>query len=245
MPNIQFGTGTAVFSPSSLNAPQLTNVTPLAPTLLQEISLDFKASNKELYGRYQWAMDVARGKITASGKFKVIATDPNLLNALYFGLPTATGTSRYNLAEPHAVSASVQVTNHAMFEKDGGVVDASTGIPLALVASAPIEGQYSVAAGTYTFAAGETITNVLITYSSTSMSGVTIAITNQLQGYGPEFELDLTNTYEGKYFGFRLYRCKLTDFSLPTKMEDYWIGDGSFSICANAAGNGGSVFADQ
>lgn len=247
MANIQFGTGTAAFVPSNLNSPLLTSLTPLVPTLLQEMSVDFKATSKELFGRQQFAADVARGKISASGKGKITATDPLFLNSLFFGLPTATGAVR-PVTETHAVAASVTTTNAAHFAIDYGVVNGSTGVPMTLVASTPAVGQYSVAVSTgiYTFNASETATSVLISYAWTdTTSGTTLAITNQQQGYSPQFSCNLFNIYQSKLFSLSLTTCKLTDIQIPSKMEDYWISDFSYVICANPAGLVGTIYADQ
>ena len=249
MANIQFGTGTAFFVPTNTNAPLLNNPTPIAPTLLQEISFDFKATNKELYGRYQFAADVARGKVSASGKGKITATDLNFLNGLYFGMPANVGAVRPVLETFPTTGGTAQVSKHANFNTDYGVVNAATGVPLVLITSgAPAEGQYSVnaATGTYTFAVGETIASVNISYSwSDTATGTTVVLSSQAQGYGPEFAINLNSQYESKLFCLSLYRCKMTDISIPTKMEDYWLSDFSFGIFANAAGNIGSIYADQ
>ena len=249
MANIQFGTGTAFFVPTNTNAPLLNNPTPIAPTLLQEISFDFKATNKELYGRRQFAEDVARGKVSVSGKCKITATDLNFLNGLYFGMPQSTGAVRPLVETFPTAGGTAQVSKHANFNTDYGVVSAATGVPLVLITSgAPAEGQYSVnaATGTYTFAVGETIASVTISYSwSDTTSGTTVVLSSQALGYGPEFALNLNSQYESKLFSLVLFRCKATDISIPTKQEDYWISDASFGAFANAAGNIGAIYSDQ
>ena len=146
-------------------------------------------------------------------------------------------------------SGTAQVSKHANFNTDYGVVNAATGVPLVLVTNgAPAEGQYTVnaATGTYTFAVGETIASVIISYTwSDTTSGTTVVLSSQALGYGPEFAVNLNSDYEGKLFCLSMFRCKMTDISVPTKQEDHWIADFSFGIFANAAGNIGAIYADQ
>lgn len=76
---------------------------------------------------------------------------------------------------------TITVTNHADFIADGGVVVAATGTPLTLVSGSPSSGQYSVAAGVYTFNSAQASTPVLITYtfSFSGSTGVTITVGGQ------------------------------------------------------------------
>lgn len=248
MANIQFGGGYAAFNPSSVNAAQLANPTPLSPALVQETSVDFKADNKSLFGRNQFAVDVARGQIKANGKGKIGSTDPMFLNQMYFGMPQTVGSIRPVPNEQHNFAPSIQVTQHAGFAKDMGVTNATSGLAMIRVATNPAIGQYSVdlGAGNYSFNAAEPATAVQISYSYSDLtSGVTIGISAQINGYSPEFELEMSNYYRGKLFALVLYRCKMTDISLASKQTDYWMSDFSFEICANDAGNVGTIYADQ
>ena len=245
---IQFGTGGASFNPSAINAALLANPTPLTPALIQETSIDFKAGNKKLYGRNQWAVDVARGQIDATGKGKIGSTDPIFLNQVYFGMPVTSGsTVRQVINESHAPGATVTIAPPTgTFNENLGVINGTTGDPFIMIPSGtPAIGQYSVNAstGVYTFASGETATSVQISYKyNDPTSGSTIVISSQVNGYSPEFELNLFNTYRSRTFGLQMFRCKMTDMSLATKQNDYWMADFSFDICANDAGLVGSLY---
>lgn len=62
------------------------------------------------------------------------------------------------------------------FLSDGGVMFSTTSIPLTLVASSPTTGQYSVAAGVYTFAAADVGKGIAITYSFSLVSSIGVNI---------------------------------------------------------------------
>ena len=62
------------------------------------------------------------------------------------------------------------VSNAANFDADLGVVYASSGQALVRVASAPAVGQYSVAAGVFSFSSGDAGRAVLVSYSYTQSS---------------------------------------------------------------------------
>ncbi|MFZ1973839.1 MAG: hypothetical protein WAU89_13395 [Candidatus Acidiferrales bacterium] len=90
------------------------------------------------------------------------------------------------IVEAHTIPApsgpyTVTVTNSADFIADGGVVIASTGVPLTLVSGTPSSGQYKVAAGVYTFNSAQASTAILITYtfSFSGSTGVTITVGGQ------------------------------------------------------------------
>lgn len=251
MPNLQFGTGGIFFQPSNANANLLTDLTPRSPALLQEVSVEFKADQKSLFGRKQMPAAVARGKVTTSGKCKLASQDALLWNALYFGMPTSTSGARISDSEQHSLNASTLATVTVLntpFAVDYGVTNGSTGIPMQKITSgSPTENQYSVntSTGVYTFSSSETATSVILSYAFTSTTGVGFTISSQNMGYAPTFLMVMRNTFEGKEFVLTLNSCTMTDISIPSKQDDFWVSDCSFGIQADAAGNLGSFYADQ
>lgn len=254
MPNIQFGTGGAFFVPSNANAPLLTNLSPNSPQLLQEMSVEFKADQKMLFGRKQMASAVARGKVNISGKGKLATFDPVLANQLYFGMPTTTAGTRIQDSELHALNASTSAVitvappNAGVFQVDYGVINGVTGIQMIYTSAAPIaENQYSVnlATGAYTFFNGETATSVSISYGYSSTTGSGFTVTAQNMGYGPTFKMTLANTFQGKGLYVTLNSCTLTDYSIPTKQDDFWVSDISFVAQLDPGGTLGTIYADQ
>src|SRR6185437_14518894 len=84
---------------------------------------------------------------------------------------------------------TITVAGSANWLSDLGVVYTATGQPLQQVASGPTQGQYSVAAGVYTFAAADQGLAVLISYRQKVTSGKLLKIQSHVQGYGPFFEM--------------------------------------------------------
>ena len=249
--NIQFGTGVLYGIPNAGNT--AANPTPYKLGILQEVSVDFKADLKKLFGQSQFPVAKARGKIDVTAKGKFATLDPTLLNQLYFGQAQTTGMTIMAVDETGTIGSgspvvyTVQVTNSATFQTDYGVVNALTGAQFEKVDSAATTGQYSVdpTTGTYTFATADAGTGVLISYTYTSaMRGATITLTNQLMGYAPEFRAFLFNNFRAKLFGLELYSCTMGSISIPTKQEDFWISDIDFDAGVDASNTLGRIYAD-
>ena len=132
--------------------------------------------------------------------------------------------------------------------EDLGVVNFDTGVNMTKVTGTPTVGQYSVTitSGTavYTFATGETASNVLLSYLATSTTGTTVALTNQFMGYAPEFEMILANTFRNELFLLKLNSCTMGMISVPTKQEDFWVQDIDFSANTDATDTLGLIYAD-
>lgn len=249
--NIQFGTGVLYGLPNAGNT--AANPTPYKFGVLQEVTVDFKADLKKLFGQSQFPVAKARGKIDVTAKGKFATLDPGLLNQLYFGQVQTTGMNIMAVDEAGTIGTgspvvyTVQVVNSATFITDYGVLNANTGQQLINVGTSPTTGQYSVvvATGTYTFAAADAGTPVRISYTYSSASrGATITLSNQLMGFAPEFRAFLFNPFRSKYFGLELYSCTMGSISIPTKQEDFWISDIDFDAGVDATNTLGKIYAD-
>lgn len=214
---------------------------PLRIGALQDVSVEFSGDVKQLYGQYQFPLDVARGKTKIEGKIGSGNIDVAAFNTIFFG-QTVTGNSEKKQAinEAATVPASstytVTVSNGATFALDLGVTLVTTGQALTQVASSPAAGQYSVSsAGVYTFNVAQASAAVLINYlytATTSNSG-TLNLTNQLMGTTPKFQLVASQTYNNQTFTMMLYAITTEKLSLPLKQDDYLISEISFSAFAD------------
>ena len=186
--SVAFGSGILIATPS------VANPTPVQFGTIQEVSVDFSFATKQLLGQFQFPVAVARGAGKISGKAKFANIDGAVLNTLFFNSTQSAGQKLWSYNEPGTISASpfqVTVANGATFDADLGVQYAATGKALTRVASAPATGQYSVAAGVYTFAAVDTGLGVLTTYSYTqAVTGGKSVIGNKLMGVAPLFQID-------------------------------------------------------
>lgn len=231
-----FGTGQLFSTPVGGGAP-------LRFGALQDVSVDFSGDIKQLYGQYQFALDVARGKTKVEWSASSGNIDVSAFNSIFFG-QTVTSSDELLQAinEPQAVPASpgpytVTVDNASNFDMDLGVYYAASGQPLQQVASTPAAGEYSVSAsGVYTFNATDADANVLINYlHESAATGGTLDVTNQLMGSTPKFQLVLSQVYDGKTFTLKLYSNVAEKLSLPLKQDDYLIGEISGQAFADSA----------
>lgn len=247
----QFGAGTLWGFPSAGNT--AVNPTPKKFGTLQDVSLDISGDVKQLYGQKQFPEAVARGKIKVSGKAKYAAINAKQMNDLFFGQTMGTGTVKAAVDEIKTIAAgSATVTNSAQFVSDLGVTYTATGLPLVKVVSAPAIGQYSVAAGVYTFNTGDNGTNVVaISYTYTAAgSGAQLNITNQLMGFAPTIQVTLAELYNDtsgapNQFTVLLYAVLASKLTFATKQEDFLIPEFDFEAFANPAGKVIDIYSSE
>lgn len=220
------------------------NATPVQFGVLQDVAVDISFEEKLLYGASQYPVAFGRGKGKVTGK----ATLADFNGRIYGDLFLGSGTTALIRAAVTDFAANVPATpftvtvtppSSGTFVADLGVRRASTGLPMTRVASAPAAGQYSQAGAVYTFAAADTLLGMLISYeySAVSTTARVSAITNQLMGYAPEFEVVLSQPYAGKEQTVKFTRCIASKLSMPLKSDDFTMLDFEFTAIADAAGN--------
>lgn len=231
-----------VFGTGQLYAMPVGGGAPLRFGALQDVSVDFSADMKTLYGQYQFPLDVARGKAKIEYKASTGNIDVTAYNQLYFG---GTVTSNNEMKQAQNEAGTIPTTpfqltaaNGATFIMDLGVYDVLTGQPLKQVAANPATGQYTVSnAGVYTFAAADTGKAVLLNYLySGATTGGVLQQNNSLMGVQPRFQLVLTQTYNGQAFTMILYSAASDKLSLPFKQDDYLVSELSGQAFADPAG---------
>lgn len=244
-----FGVGTTFAVPTAdATGAAIANGTPVQFGTLQDVSGDISFEEKLLYGAYQFPVAIGRGK----GKISFKAKAANILGSILGDLLLGTGTSagikgvvqNFAAAVPGVSTYTITVAppSSGTFSNDLGVINASTGLPFKKVASAPTAGQYSVAAGVYTFNSGDANAAVLISYeyTATSTSGPKYGtFSNQLMGYSPFFKAALATSYQGKNFTLVLNQCMSSKLSLPFKNDDFTIPEFEFSAFADSSNNVG------
>lgn len=220
-------------------------VTPVRVGILQDASLDFSADLKELYGQNRYAIALAPGKTKVEIKAKAAGIRGNLWNTTYFGATTTATQMLFADAESGTIPAlttyTVTVSNSATWLADQGVFYAATGLPMAYVASAPTVGQYSVAAGIYTFAAADAAKGVYISYTYSSATGIQIPIANVKMGVGPSFKIVFSGTFDGRQVTYTFNNCQSAKLSIPAKQDDWLITELDFMLAADIAGNIGTI----
>ena len=232
MAQFNFGVGQLFITPPG------SNQTPVNVGTLQNVSLDISRDIKELIGAKAFAEDIALGKGKISGKFKSGRIQAGLIAAILAGSTTSTGQTANAYNETSNIPATpyqITAVNSATWVEDGGVYDKTAGIWLARVASAPATGQYSVAAGVYTFAAADTGHTVGLYYTYTKTTGNDVKLTNPLMGAATTFTMNVFNTYEGKDVGYKLWAVVIPKLALAGKNDDYTMADVDFSCFADSS----------
>lgn len=222
---------------------------PLRVGALQDVSVEFSGDIKQLYGQYQYPLDVARGKTKIEGKIGTGNIDVAAFNTIFFGQTvTSNSEKKQAINEAGSVPASstytITVANAATFSLDLGVTLVSTGAPLTQVATSPAAGQYSVTSGgVYTFNVAQASAGVLLNYlyTATTASSGTLNLTNQLMGTTPKFQLVASQTYSNKVFTLMLYAITTEKLSLPLKQDDYLVSEISFQAFADDSNRIGYV----
>jgi hypothetical protein len=241
-----FSTGTLIAVRTDL--PSTTIVTPRRFGELQEVSLDISFTTKELKGKKQFSLDVARAGAKVTGKAKTAKFSGRMMADIFFGETLNTGSLMIADSEAASIPATSTYTVTATFPTghatpivDLGVVYAATGQPFTKVDTSvtPTIGQYKVAldTGVYTFASADASAAVLLTYMYTATTGVNFTMTNKNMGAAPTFAMYLAGTYQSNYLGFYIYKAMSSKITFPEKMEDYVIPEFDFEIMDPGSGN--------
>lgn len=217
---------------------------------LQDVTLELSGKTDKLRGQSQFPLAAARSEMDITAKAKIGYIAGPIYTSLYFsGASPTAGTTSLAYGEAHAVPAStpftVTVTNSATWATDYGVVFTATGVPLTPVTSAPTTGQYSVAAGVYTFAAADTGLAVQVSYAYTqATAGSTIVVPNSLQGVQPVFSVILQRSYNNVGERFLLSNCIAGKLSLPTQMAKFAISEVDFEAFSPNGGSPLTIYTD-
>jgi hypothetical protein len=245
------------FSSGSLfgirNDSGVANPTPVKFGVMQDGSIEFNATNKELFGQNQFPVDVARGEIKVMGKSKIAQISAQWYD-LFFGQGVVQNQGlQVALGEAHNIPGTgaytVTPTNASTFLQDLGVLYAATGIPFGNVAAgSEAAGLYSYnkTTGVYTFSAADEGVAVQISYEYGGTTGLKeINLTNQLMGSAPTLTMILATTFKGNVMNIHLNQVISEKLSFPWKNTDYSILDFDFQAYSDAAGNLGKITTSQ
>lgn len=247
MAQYSFGAGQVFATPqTTANGSVIATPSPVEFGVLQDTSVDISFDVKELHGRQQFAVDIARGKGKLTGKAKAARLNGALLNDTIFGQTVTTGTASVVTKSVSATvipatpnTVTVTPPNSGVYAADLGVTDAKA-VPLRRVASGPTTGQYSLneETGVYTFAAADAGGVVFINYryTATITGSKASTVMNLDMGDIPTFSLDLYTEYKGKFLALHLYKCVSSKISFATKQDDYMIPEFEFAAHADDLG---------
>jgi hypothetical protein len=218
---LSFASGAAWGIPSG------SNPTPSRLRQLQDWSLDFTRTTKQLYSLNQMPNAIGVATMQIKGKAKLAQLSGRMANDLFFSGTSAVGQTSTQINEgPTPIPTTpfqITVVNAATWTQDLGVINSATGVPMTRVASAPAAGQYSVALGVYTFASADNVSgvSVKISYNWTTTGGQTVTVPNQAMGIGATFKSVLSTTYNGLGSTWTLNASIATKFAVATQLEDF------------------------
>jgi len=215
---------------------------------IQDFSFDETKNMKELFGSFQFPIDVATSTIKLSGKIKQATINATAYNDIFFGQTLTTGQILTATGEagtiPSSTTYTVTVSHSSLFNQDLGVVYADGSAVFQYIASGtPTVGQYTVSAvGVYTFAAADAGKAVSISYRYTATTGVTITNSQQLIGSTVTFSLMYVTQHGGKELSIEFYRVITPKMALSFKQEDFMIPELDLAMFANDAGNAFTLY---
>lgn len=216
--------------------------TPVKVGEVQNVSMELARDIKELYGEKSSPVMIGGGKMKYAFKLGFARILGRIFNDCFFGGALVAGvlnTVAQNVPGTVPASSPYEITptvpGSGTWSKDLGVIDAATGYPLTRVASAPAAGQYSVAAGVYTFAAADSGKPMVINYgyTVTSTQAKALTITNNVMGTLPQFGLDLAMPFNGKQEIWRFPNCVSSKLGMSPKQDDFQTFDMDVSAFAD------------
>jgi hypothetical protein len=248
---LNFGTGKLIAVPTNLaDGSVIATPTPVRLGTMQDISVDMSLEMKTVYGGKRYPLGAGQGKGKIAIKAKYADIDGKILGSLFYGKASVAGIKGAVFDNLQTVPASGAYTvtvappNSGTFAEDLGVLYSGLGVQLKRTDSAtPNAGEYSVAAGVYTFNAADKSKAMLFSYEYTASSaaGEIFTITNEVMGYTPSFKLLLQNQYDGKTMVLKLHRCVSNKLNIPLKNDDYALYDFEAEAFANAADEVGYI----
>jgi hypothetical protein len=252
---IAFGAGQLFALPGSFSGGAF-SASPIWFATLQDVDITIDATIKELRGNLQFPDDVAISdkKITWKAGFGRFSID--MWNNLYFGDTISTGSNSGGTGAGGGVpmvqeattlnSTSYTVTKSTSFTQDMGVIYGATSQFLQKVVGTPAVGQYNVSAGVYNFNSADNNKAILVSYRYGITTGRVLVGQSHVQGWGPTFEMLLSQPYQELTAGIPnyldLYACKCGKLAAPLKRVDYLISDLEGQAFSNAAGYIGEFY---
>lgn len=245
---VNFGIGYIYLNPIAGN--QAANPTPSQILGMQSASWEIDQKLVDLKGAMKGPDDVATADMTIKGKVEMGRIDLDLFNQVYFAEAVATDAPKVVPNEAHSVPGTsaftITVTGSATFLKDLGVRYAN-GQPFTKVASVTVAGEYSVAAGVYTFFSADASAAVLISYTTSSTAGSILTVHNQLMGWGPVVEAYVWTPYasalnQSNNNGWHFYATRFSKAGFDEKRDNFTLPQLEFESYPNASGQWFDIF---
>jgi len=221
------------------------DLTPIRIGNLKKITIDADFAIEYARGQMRFPINAASSQAHITGRAETGVMNGLMWDKMVFGLTPQTGSVLATIDQAKTIPASpytvTPTTTGGTFTQDLGVVLASDGSAFTRVTGVPTTGQYSEAAGVYTFAAADTTKAVAISYIYTLATGNKLTLDNGYMGLAPSFKVVLQGEYNGKKCTWILNQCVTKRFSFPTVLENFTIQDFAFEAISDASGNLGII----
>ncbi len=218
-------------------------LTPINFALIESVTLDFSFKLKELYSQsvYPIAGGASTGKIT--GKAKISSLSAPIMNSLFWGAPSSGAGVQVNqyttqtipLVTPFTITPTpAAVTDLGVFYQATSI--SSMQKQFSRIVSTPIVGNYTFAAGVYTFAAADAGVPIMISYESAlaGATGQSFVMPNPLSGMAPVFQVNFAGLYGANTYLFNFPICNSEKLSFSTKVNDWTGVEFDFQVFAGA-----------
>ncbi len=226
-------------------APQA-DLTPIRLGNLKGIELNVEMELNPARTPHQFKVNMAAGEKEIRGTASLGAFSSRAINQLYFGEQAGVGArlikndDRADIpGTPFQITPTVP--SSGTWESDLGACFTTDGTALTRVASSPAAGEYSVAAGVYTFNSADTTKEVSISYIYDISGGEKISVVNQFKDLAASFEIILQGRYNDRQVTWILNKCVADAFSLPSTTEAFLVTDFEFEAIADLNGNVGTI----
>lgn len=220
-------------------------------TVVRNISIEFKSTEEALTGNQLAPLDSATVSLEITGKVESADSPAALVALVVPGTSKTTGRRKPKLSETTIPANpgpyTVQVTEHATFASNLGVLDKTSGKMMTKVAADPAAGQYSLSAGTYTFAAADAGHSVAIRYSHNDAStGKTTTGSNSTVGATAGYSLEVYEPIGGtKEEGYYFPAVKFSNLSGGMKSGKWSESSFDFTAYANSTGKLFELYSEE
>jgi hypothetical protein len=214
---------------------------------LNDIGIDVKIELKEAYGENAFPFGVADGHRSIDIQAKYYLLTAQQLSDAVGGGAVATTEALFTMDEVQPVASHTATLTHTPTEIWYVVGDVGGNpVPYVETSGSPVAGvSYSVSGAVLTFASGDTVSSITVTYAYTagSATGTAFSVVGGYQNSQPWMSLDALRRDASQvdsstgYQHWNFSRVRNAGIKLPYKEGEYTVYESSFKAFADPFGN--------
>ncbi len=238
----------ATFSVGSVTA--IDSATPAQATdvaVVMGITVELKSTVVPLRGTDLLPLDEGTSEVEITGKIESADSLAVIAPLVLPGTTTAAGRPKMAIESSVIPGTPFQITvsHSANFRKDLGVVNLTTGKRMKRVTAGPAAGQYTVAAGVYTFASAEGTAQIRYSWTD-STTGITTSWANQAVGATAGYQLEVYDPTGGtKESGYFFPAVKFQNSSGSMNPREWNKTSVDFTVYAASSGSSFDIYSDE